>query len=124
MVSEGGNGDDPTLGQDPACLARCGDRMAPCIRSDGRGDDRRQSRRSPAQPCLDGSAWADPRSDRAGAVQDVARHELTALNVPSPGGLQDRPDIQDFAQAVQVGDPDSTDAVEDKVPARALSRSP
>ncbi|MEF9605032.1 hypothetical protein O4J55_23000, partial [Paracoccus sp. PXZ] len=65
-------------------------------------------------------AWADPRSDRAGAVQDVARHELTALNGPLLGGLQDRPDIQDFAQAVQVGDPDSTDAVEDKVPARAL----
>lgn len=42
-----------------------------------------------------------------------------ALNGPSPGGLQDRPDIHDFAQAVEDGDPDSIDAVEN-VPAAAL----
>jgi hypothetical protein len=46
----------------------------------------------------------------------VARHELTALNGHSPVGLQDRPAIHDFAQAVQDGDPDNADAVKDQVP--------
>jgi hypothetical protein len=51
----------------------------------------------------------------------VARHELTALNGPSPVGLQDRSAIHGFAQAVQDGDLDNADAVKDQVPTRALS---
>lgn len=78
MVSARRNRDDPTLGKDPARLARSVDRMAPCIRSDGRGSDELEPCRRSAQPCLDGNAGADPRSDRAGPLPDVAFGELKA----------------------------------------------
>jgi len=69
--------DVAAFGQDAARLARRADRMAPCLRPDGRGSHRRQPRGRPAQPRLDGSPWPDPRGDGAGAVSDVACGELT-----------------------------------------------
>lgn len=39
----------------------------------GRSADERQSRRCPAQLCLDGNKGSDPRDHRAGTVSDVAR---------------------------------------------------
>ena len=78
MVSANRSRDDPALGQDPARLARRVDRMAPCIRSDGRGLDRLEPRRCSAQPHLDGSAGFGPRTDWAGKVSDVACCELKA----------------------------------------------
>ena len=68
----GRNRDVAAFGQNTSCLARRADRMAPGLRPDGRGPDRRQPRRRPAQPRLDGSARPDPRGYRAGTIQDVA----------------------------------------------------
>lgn len=85
MVSAGRNRDDLTLGQDLARFARSVDRVAPCIRTDGRGSDELEPCRSSAQPRLDGSARSHPRSDRAGAVSNVASD---IMNDTSAAGLE------------------------------------
>jgi len=77
MVSAGGNHDGPAFWQDTTSIARGADRMARRLRSNSRDPDRCQPRRRPAQPCLDGSAWSDPRDDGAGAVSDVEGRNLS-----------------------------------------------
>ena len=64
-----------------ASLARCADRVAPDLRSDGRDPDRIQMRSFPAKPRLDGSTGSGPRGDGAGAVWDVAHQKLMAAAV-------------------------------------------
>ena len=78
LVSAVRNRDGHALGQDTPGLARGADRMAARLRPDGRGADRRQPRRRPAQPRLDGDAGSNPRGDGAGAVSDVAGSSPTA----------------------------------------------
>ena len=59
------------LGQNAPSLARSSDRMAPCLRPNGRGNHRRQSRGRSAEHGLDAGARFDPRSDRAGKISHV-----------------------------------------------------
>ena len=67
--------------ENTASLARCADRMAPDLRSDGRDHDRSQMRGFPAKPRLDESTGFGLRCDGAGAVSDVAHQKLMAAAV-------------------------------------------
>lgn len=60
-------------GRTPPSLASRADRMASCLRPNGRRNDRRQSSGRLAELGLDGSPRFDPRSDWAGAVPHVVR---------------------------------------------------
>ena len=71
---------NPLSGKTPRALRAVLTEWAPCIRSDGRGLDKLEPCRRSAQPHLDGSAWPDPRDDRAGTISDVASVWMTGAN--------------------------------------------
>ena len=72
VVGAGTVRDVIALGQDTAGFACHTYRMAARLRPNGRDSDRSQPGFHPAKPCLDGSAWVDSRSNRAGTISNVA----------------------------------------------------